>query len=62
MRTIFDNILLELADCAKRADAVEAQRLECDITNKYNAGLLSHYEFHALYGVAFSIREEIFAK
>ena len=62
MRTIFDNILLELADCAKPDDAVKAQRLECDITDKYNAGLLSPHEFHALYGVAFSIREEIFTK
>lgn len=48
MRTIFDNILLELA--------------ECDITDKYNAGLLSHCEYYALYGVAFNIREEIFSK
>lgn len=60
--TVFDNFLLELAGCAKRADALEAQRLECAITDKYKAGLLSHYEYHALYGVAFSIREEIFSK
>lgn len=62
MRTIFDNILLELADCAKTHNSIQVQRLECDITNKYNAGILSHYEYHALYGVAFSIREEIFSK
>lgn len=62
MRTIFDNILLELAECAKTHNSIQAQRLECDITDKYNAGLLSPHEFHALYGVAFSIREEIFLK
>ena len=62
MRTIFDNILLELADCAKTHSSIQAQRLERDITDKYNAGLLSNYEFHALYGVVFSIREEIFSK
>jgi hypothetical protein len=62
MRTIFDNILLELADCAKTHNDLQVQQLECDITDKYNAGLLSPYEFHALYGVAFSIREEIFSK
>lgn len=62
MRTIFDNILLDLADCAKTHNSTQTQRLECDITDKYNAGLLSSHEFHALYGVAFSIREEIFSK
>ena len=62
MRTIFDNLLLELADCAKSHNDIQAQRLECDITDKYNAGLLSHYEYYALYGVAFSIREETFSK
>ena len=62
MRTIFDSILLELADCAKAHNSIQAQRLECDITDKYNAGLLSPHEFHALYGVAFSIREEILSK
>lgn len=56
--TIFDNILLELASCAKRSDSLEAQRLECAITDKYKEGLLTSYEYHALYGVAFSIREE----
>ena len=62
MRTIFDNILLELANCAKTHNSIQAQQLECAIIDKHNAGLLSHYEFHALYGVAFSIREEIFSK
>lgn len=62
MRTIFDDILLELADCAKTRNSIQAQRLECDITDKYNAGLLSPHEFYTLYGVAFSIREEIFSK
>lgn len=62
MRTVFDNILVELADCAKTHSSIQAQRLECDITDKYNAGLLSPHEFHALYGVAFSIREEILSK
>lgn len=62
MRTIFDNILLELAECAKTHDSIQAAALECDITDKYNAGLLSHCEYYALYGVAFNIREEIFSK
>lgn len=62
MRTIFDNILLELTDCAKTHNDIQAAALECAITDKYKAGLLSHYEYHALYGVAFSIREEIFSK
>ena len=62
MRTIFDKILLELADCAKTHNSIQAQRIECDITDKYNAGLLSPHEFHALYGVAFSIREESISK
>ena len=62
MRTVFDNILVELADCAKTHNSIQAQQLESDIINKYNAGLLSPHEFHALYGVAFSIREEIFSK
>ena len=62
MRTIFDNILLELADCAKTHNDIQVQRLECAITDKYKDGLLTSYEYHALYGVAFSIREEIFAK
>ena len=62
MMTIFDNILLELADCAKTRNSIQAQRLECDITDKYNAGLLSHCEYYALYSVAFNIREEIFSK
>jgi hypothetical protein len=62
MRTVFDNILIELADCSKTHNSIQAQQLECAITDKYKAGLLSHYEFHALYGVAFSIREEIFSK
>lgn len=60
--TIFDNILLELADCAKTHNSIQVQQLERDITNKYNAGLLSHCEYYALYSVAFSIREEIFSK
>lgn len=58
MRTIFDNILLELADCAKTRNDLQVQRLECDITDKYNAGLLSHYEYTTLYGVAHTLREE----
>ena len=62
MKTIFDNILLELADCAKTHNSIQVQQLECDITDKYNAGLLSPHEFYALYSVAFSIREEIFSK
>lgn len=62
MRTVFDSILLKLADCAKTHNDIQAAAIECDITGKYNAGLLSSYEFHALYGVAFSIREEIFSK
>lgn len=62
MRTVFDNILVELADCAKTHSSIQAQQLEYDITAKYNAGLLSPHEFYALYGVAFSIREEIFSK
>lgn len=61
MRTIFDNILLELADCAKTHNSIQVQQLERDIANKYNAGLLSHCEYYALYGVAFNIREEIFS-
>lgn len=56
--TIFDNILLELASCAKRADLFEAQRLECAIIDKYKAGLLSHYQYTALYSVAHTLREE----
>lgn len=56
--TIFDNILLELASCAKRSDLLEAQRLECAIIDKYKAGLLSAYEYNALYAVAHTIREE----
>lgn len=62
MKTVFDNILLELADCAKTHSSIQAQQLECDIIDKYNAGLLSIHEFYALYSVAFSIREEIFSK
>lgn len=62
MMTVFDNILVKLADCAKTHNSIQAQRLECDITDKYNAGLLSPHEFHALYSVAFSIREENFSK
>lgn len=62
MRTVFDNILLELANCAKTLNSIQVQQLERDITDKYNAGLLSPHEFHALYGVAFSIREEILSK
>lgn len=58
MRTIFDNILLELAACAKCSDIIEAQRLECAIIDKYKAGLLSNYEYNALYGVAHTLREE----
>jgi hypothetical protein len=60
--TIFDNILLKLADCAKTHNSIQTQQIECDTIDKYNAGLLSPHEFHALYGVAFSIREEIFSK
>ena len=58
MRTIFDNILLELADCAKTHNSIQAQRLECDIIDKYKAGLLSHYQYTALYSVAHTLREE----
>mgnify|MGYP004642338805 FL=1 len=58
MRTIFDNILLELADCAKNRNSIQAQRLECAIIDKYKAGLLSHYEYNALYSVAHTLREE----
>lgn len=58
MRTIFDNILLELADCAKTCNGIQAQRLECAIIDKYKAGLLSHYEYTTLYGVAHTLREE----
>lgn len=35
MRTVFDNILLELADCAKTHNDILAQHLECAITDKY---------------------------
>lgn len=56
--TIFDNILLELASCAKRADTIEAQRLECATIDKYKAGLLNRYEYTALSGVARTLREE----
>lgn len=62
MMTIFDDILLELADCAKTHNSDQTQRIECDIIDKYNAGLLSHCEYYALYSVAFNIREEIFSK
>ena len=58
MRTAFDNILLELATCAERADIIEAQRLECAIIDKYNTRLLTDYEYRALYGVAHTLREE----
>lgn len=58
MRTIFDNILLELATCAKCSDTIEAQRLECAIIDKYKTGLLTDYEYRALYGVAHTLREE----
>lgn len=58
MRTIFDNILLELADCAKNRNSIQAQQLECAIIDKYKAGLLSHYEYNALYSVAHTLREE----
>lgn len=58
MRTVFDNILLELADCAKTHNSIQAQRLECAIIDKYKAGLLSHYEYNALYSVAHTLREE----
>ena len=62
MRTIFDNILLELADCAKNRDIVKAQHIECAIIDKYKAGLLSHYEYATLYGVAHTLREEARSK
>lgn len=58
MRTIFDNILLELADCAKTHNIIQAQRLECAIIDKYKTGLLTDYEYRALYGVAHTLREE----
>lgn len=58
MRTIFDNILLELADCAKTRNSIQAQRLECAIIDKYKVGLLSNYEYNALYGVAHMLKEE----
>ena len=60
--TIFDNILLELASCAKRADAIEAQRLECAIIDKHKTGLLTRSEYTALYGVAHTLREEVRSK
>lgn len=56
--TIFDNILLELASCAKRSDAAEADRLWCIIDQKYKDGLLTACEFYALHSVAFCIGEE----
>lgn len=59
MRTIFDNILLELADCAKTRNSIQAQRLECAIIDKYKTGLLTNYEYRALYGVAHTLREEV---
>ena len=58
MRTIFDNILLELANCAKNRDIVQAQRLECAIIDKYKAGLLASYDYITLYRVAHTLREE----
>ena len=58
MRTIFDNILLELADCAKNRNSIQVQRLECAIIDKYKTGLLTDYEYRALYGVAHTLREE----
>lgn len=58
MRTVFDNILVELADCAKTHNSIQAQQLECAIIDKYKAGLLSHSEYVALYGVAHTLREE----
>lgn len=58
MRTIFDNILLELADCAKTHNIIQAQRLECAIIDKYKAGLLASYDYLTLYRVANTLREE----
>lgn len=58
MRTIFDNILLELADCAKTSNLLQAQRLECAIIDKYKAGLLTSYDYLTLYRVAHTLREE----
>lgn len=48
----------ELASCAKRADAIETQRLECAIISKYKAGLLTSYDYLTLYRVAHTLREE----
>lgn len=62
MRTIFDNILLELADCAENRDIVRAQRLECAIIDKYKAGLLTSYDYLTLYRVANTLREEARSK
>ena len=58
MRTIFDNILLELADCAKSRNLLQAQQLECAIIDKYKAGLLTSYDYLTLYRVAHTLREE----
>lgn len=58
MRTIFDNILLELADCAKTRSLLQAQQLECAIVDKYKAGLLTSYDYLTLYRVAHTLREE----
>lgn len=62
MRTIFDNILLELADCAKNRDIVNAQRIECAIIDKYKAGMLTSYDYLTLYRVANTLREEARSK
>lgn len=58
MRTIFDNILLELANCAKTHNSIQAQRLEYAIIDKYKAGLLTSYDYLTLYRVAHTLREE----
>ena len=58
MRTVFDNILLELADCAKSHNLLQAQRLECAIIDKYKAGLLTSYDYLTLYRIAHTLREE----
>lgn len=58
MKTIFDNILLELADCAKTHNSIQAQRLECAIIDKYKTGLLTSYDYLTLYKAAHTLREE----
>lgn len=59
MRTVFDDILLELADCAKTHNSIQSQRIECTIIDKYKTGLLTNYEYRTLYGVTHTLRKEV---